>query len=118
LRRALTPAAGRSVPRRPAQGEDECGAGPLIAFAPDRAAVALDDLLADRQPQPAALVFAGAVQPLERLEDTPAVLLGDADAVVAHGEAPDIVRLGLCVDFDHRRGHFAVFQPVADQVLQ
>src|SRR6185295_5268806 len=66
---------------------------------PDAPAVALDDLLHDREPDARAGVIRLVVQPLEHHEDAIAVLRVQADAVVLHGEEPHLVaRLGADVD--------------------
>src|SRR4051812_35790981 len=59
-------------------------AGPPLGD--DRAAVSLDDLAAERQPDPGALIDVAWVQALEDAEDALLVLLIEADAVVGHGE--------------------------------
>ena len=61
---------------------------PGLGLDPDAPAVALDDLLADRQADAGARVLVAAVQPLEDDEDPLDVLRLDADAVVAHREEP------------------------------
>jgi hypothetical protein len=48
--------------------------------------VPLDDLLADREPDPRPRILVTRVQPLEGREDLLGVLLRDADPVVADGE--------------------------------
>src|SRR3989339_233207 len=52
----------------------------------DAAAVALDDLAADRQADAAPLVLAPAVQPLEHAEDPLRIFVLEADAVVREAE--------------------------------
>ena len=59
-----------------------------LGLDPDAPAVALDDLLADRQADAGARVLVPAVQALEDDEDALEVLRVDADAVVAHREDP------------------------------
>src|ERR1041385_4832224 len=76
------------LPDRPLDRQDEPEGAPLPEdrFDPDRAAVQLHELLAERQPEPGALLLpAGrAVHLAEDLEHPPHVLLPDADAAVAH----------------------------------
>src|SRR4029077_16278424 len=55
---------------------------------PDAPAVALDDLLADRQAHAGAAILFASVQPLEDNEDAVVVLRVNPDAVVAHREDP------------------------------
>src|SRR5262245_9677714 len=59
-----------------------------LRFHPDAPAVALDDLLADRQADAGAGVLAAAVQALEHLEQPPGLARVNADAVIPHGELP------------------------------
>src|SRR2546430_1702399 len=68
------------------QREKERGALARLRLDPDAAAVALDDLLADREPDPRARVLVLPVQPLENDEDPLEVLRVDADAVVPHAD--------------------------------
>src|SRR5919198_6218146 len=55
---------------------------------PEASAVALDDLLADRQADPGARVLVATVQPLKQVEHTLAVFGSDADAIIADGAQP------------------------------
>src|SRR3989304_2625161 len=68
--------------------------------APEPPAVQLDELLADRQPEPRAARAARdrVVELLERLEQARQVLLPDADAAVGH---PHVDGLPLGHDTDH-----------------
>jgi hypothetical protein len=79
--------------------------------------VPLDDLLADRQPEPSAAVLSLGVQPLEDHEDALRILWLDTNAVVANAEEP-FISLTLGRDVDARRVGAPVFQRVADQVLE
>jgi hypothetical protein len=69
----------------------------------DGAAVARDDLVGDREPEPAAALVPAArlVDPREPFEDAPGLLGGDAGAVIGDGEHdPDrstVVATGLTV---------------------
>src|ERR1041385_1295100 len=73
-------------------GEEEGGTPAKLGGGPDLAAVALDDALADAQPDPGARVFVAVVQALEHLEDAAAVLGVEADALVGDLEPPPIGR--------------------------
>src|ERR1044071_2564595 len=84
---------------------------------PDRSAMALDDLLADREADAGAGVFPHRVQPLEDHEDALEVLRLDADAVVGDGDLPRIA-LVLGADVDARYAGAAELERVADQVLE
>src|SRR5437588_7050640 len=77
------------------QGDDERGALPRGAAGRDGAAVPLDDLAADGQPNPGALVLPAAVQALERGEDPVQVLFLEADAVVLDGDLAQRARRRL-----------------------
>src|SRR5215813_9125486 len=59
-----------------------------LRFHPDAPAVALDDLLADRQADAGAGVLAAGVQALEHLEQPAGLARVNADAVIPHGELP------------------------------
>ena len=68
--------------------ECERGALALVRLHPDLAAVVGGDVADDRQAETGAagLAAAGPVDPVEALEDALEVALGDADAVVGHGD--------------------------------
>src|SRR5919204_522822 len=61
-------------------------AGLELAVRADRAAVRLDDVLGDREAEPAAAVGTRAISLIEALEDPVEVVAGDAFAGVADGE--------------------------------
>src|ERR1043165_9905826 len=84
---------------------------------PDAAAVALDDFLADGEPDAGARILAHGVQPLEEHEDALEVLRLDADAVVGHRDAP-LARLLRRRDVDARHGAATELERVAHQVLE
>ena len=75
------------------QREVEHAAHTRLGLHPDRAAVLLDDLLRDGQPQAGSFVLLGRVQLLEEEEDGLTVLGSNADAVVADGEVPVVARI-------------------------
>jgi hypothetical protein len=80
--------------------------------------VAFDDFLGDRQADPAALVFAPAVQALKHLEDALRILLLDADPVVRDREY-HLAVLGDRVDPDVRRPVLGMeLERIAEEVLQ
>ena len=84
---------------------------------PNPSTVAIDDPLADGQPDARARILLAAVQALKDQEDAILVLCVDADAVVADGKVPQVAfTLGVDVDFWRRRA--AKLQGVADQVLK
>ena len=70
------------------QGEAKSGALPELRLDRDVAAVPLDDLLADRQPDAGAGELFALVQPLEHAEDPFEILRVDAEAVVLDREHP------------------------------
>src|SRR5262245_58380495 len=84
------------------QGEVDLGALAGRGGEPQAAAVQLDDLLADGQPQAGARVAVAGVGAVEGLQDALEVLGGDADAVVAHDDVPQ-VEVALDADVDVRR---------------
>ena len=59
----------------------------------DAASVALDDLLADGQADPVAVVLLGVVGPVEGLEDLVALGGRDADALVRDGDLDPVAHL-------------------------
>src|SRR5205814_7648600 len=59
-----------------------------LGFDPDAPPVAIDDLLADRQPDSSSRVLGFVVQALEDHEDAFKVLRVDADALVLDAEEP------------------------------
>lgn len=77
----------------------------------------LDDLLADREPDPGARVFVAGVQPLKDLENPLGLPRLDADAVIAHREPP-VSRFALGGDVNPRRRFAAKLERVTDQVLE
>src|SRR5438128_9943273 len=81
------------------QREVERGSRVLTALRPDAAAVELDELLADREPEPgpARAPRDRIVQLLEGLEQAREVLRADADPRVRHLHAHGL-RLGLHAD--------------------
>src|SRR6516225_183334 len=88
-RSCSTPAErGFAKSRHGRQREGEGRAFTLDRSQLDLPAVPLDDLLADGQADARAGVLAASMQALEDDEDALEVLGGDADSVVAHGEAP------------------------------
>src|SRR4029450_13144413 len=97
--------------------EEEAAACSGSGLDPDPPAVALDDLLADREADPGPGVLVASVEALEGREDALGVLEVDPDAVVAHAEDP----LGvLALHADPHLGHglAAELDRVADQVLE
>src|SRR5918994_7954891 len=69
-------------------GEGEHRAAALAAVDADLAALALDDLAADREADPRPLERLAVVQPLEHLEDAIAMARVDPDPVVGDGDPP------------------------------
>ena len=99
LRTALRPR--RPLWTGPGVRDPEAEAAPAarIGLDPDRPAPALDDALADREPDARALVALAGVQPLEHGEDAVPGRLLHADAVVGHGHRPAVAAaLGRDVD--------------------
>src|SRR6185437_8205748 len=92
---------------------------PLIRrrFDRDPAAVALDDFLADREPNSGAGVLLSGVQALEDHEDTVGVLGVDPDSVVPDGDSPpraDALRRNADAD-----GYLVTeLERIADEVLK
>src|SRR5680860_521054 len=76
----------------------------------------LDDLLADREPDPGARVLA-RMEPLEGREDPLHVRALDSDAVVADEEPPSL-RRALCANFHDRWTIDAELDGVVDEVLE
>src|SRR5205823_7417210 len=70
------------------EAEREGGALSRLGLHPDAAAVALHDLLADRQPNARAGILVATMQPLEGDEDALGTRRVDAYAVVAHVDQP------------------------------
>src|SRR5581483_625486 len=70
--------------RGPRQREQEFRTAIRLRFHPDPAAVAMHDLLADREADAAARILAAAVQALKHSENLRLVIRLDADAVVFH----------------------------------
>src|SRR5437660_11390764 len=99
------------------QRERERRALARLGLDPDPAAVALHDLLADREADPGPGIIVLAVQPLEDDEDAVEVLRIDADAVVAHAEQPLAVA-ALGANLDLRTGRSAELERVGDQVQE
>ncbi len=83
-------------------GENEGAAHAGLALQPDLAAHQLHQAPADGQPETGAAVFAGGghVRLGERLEQLAGLLLGHADAGVAHGELQLHLVAGLFEQFD------------------
>src|SRR6266576_2452246 len=116
------PSAPRPVSRRLARlevgdREAEAAAAPLVRLDPDPAMMALDDPLADREPDAAAGVGVAAVQALEYGEDPVGVLRVDPDAVVRDGEARRPT-LALGRQVDPWRPLLDELDCVRDQVLE
>src|SRR3954453_17616925 len=103
-RKALPPPAGASPQIPPAGGPH-----------PDPPAVALDDPLADREPEPGA-GDAVAAQAVEHLEDQLALGGIDADAVVDDGDLPAVVEAPRGDVHDGPRGA-GELDGVRDEVL-
>src|SRR5262245_59379818 len=70
---------------RQRQGKDKLGARSYLAVRGDITAVALDDLLAIREPDAAGLVLRIAVQPRKRPKDLFNIFFFEPDSVVLHG---------------------------------
>src|SRR4051812_36585838 len=87
LRRHRRGVAG-GLDRALGDGEAEGGAVARLRLDPDPAAVALDDLAAERQADAGAGVLVAGVQALEHAEDALVVLGRDADAVVGDADLP------------------------------
>ena len=98
-------------------GQTESGALPGLRFDRDAAAVPLDDLLADGQPDAGAGVLGACVQPLKHAEDPFEVLWFDAQAVVSHREGP--LRAAILGGRDVDLGIRAlVLDGVGDEILE
>ena len=113
------PGPGLDVGRRRRQGEDDPGAAAGVVHRADRAAVQLDDPLADRQPQAGPGPGDVLGDPEEALEDLGVLALRDADPAVGHGDLqpPVGARLGGHVD-PGRPVVRGVLDRVADQVVE
>src|ERR1035437_3423057 len=98
------------------QGEPEGAATPDRRFDPYAAPVALDDPLADREPDAAARIFLPRMQPPEYHKDVVAVFRRDADAMVANVQMPFFL-LAFDAEFDLGWPIAAELDRVADQVL-
>src|SRR5215207_3997593 len=98
--------------------EAEDAAAALARGEADLAALALDDLAADRQPDARALERLAIVQPLEHLEHALAMLRVDSDAVVGDLDAPHPVVHALRRDPEASAPSRAELERVRDQVLQ
>src|SRR5580765_4772087 len=70
------------------QRKEECRALALFRLGPDSAPMAVDDPLADAQPDPGPGILLGVVRALECLEYPILVLHFEADAVVPNGKNP------------------------------
>src|SRR5690349_1220003 len=81
------------LPSREGEAEHGPAAGALVD--PDPPAVALDDLAADGEADPRALVGLAVVQALEHLEDVLALVGRDPDAAVGDGDLAHPVRDAL-----------------------
>src|SRR5947209_6196963 len=113
-----------SFPLAAGQADDERGALPRGAAGCDRSAMPLDNLAADSQPHPGALVFPPAVQAMEGGEDPVQVLFIETDAVVLHGDLAHLfgggaVRQHPALDLQHGGLVRPVkLERVTDEVLQ
>src|SRR3989338_1236112 len=108
-----------SIGLSPRQEHREHAAFARPALGLDRAAATQHDLFADRQAHAAALELAGAVEPLERLEDPLGVGLLEPDAVVLEADLDAAVLETAARDADERRLRLiAEFDRVRDQVLE
>src|SRR5580704_9290446 len=88
---------------------------PLAGAHRDGPAKALDNLSADREAEPDALVAAPRMQPFERLKNSLEVTRVDADAVVGDGKPPKAA-LARHVDLDARAHTLrGIFERVADE---
>src|SRR4051794_28833505 len=84
----------------------------------ERAAVAIDDALGQRQPDPRTFEIFLPVQPLEHLEQLAGVGHVEAEAIVLDG-VDDIAVALHAADADPRRRHAAaVFDGVVDQIVE
>src|ERR1035437_1695493 len=88
-----------------------------LGFDPDSAPMALDNLLADGQPDAGAGIGLARVQALEDLENAFKILRINADAIVPHPEDPAF-RLGPGADVDFGRAFAAELEGVGDQILE
>src|SRR6266545_7297097 len=105
----------RLLHRRNREEERRAFAG--LALDPNAAAVPLDDLFADAQPDARAREFFLSVKPLKNHEDALEILRRDANAIVAHGQFPDRP-LALAADVDLRRRFSVELEGVAHEVLE
>src|SRR6267142_616639 len=99
--------------------EPEAGAGTDRSILDaDASPIALDDPLAEGEPDPAACVLGPGVEALEHAEDPLAVAGLDANAVVGHTEPPLVLRpFRRDGNFrDHPGGH--ELQGVGGEVLE
>src|SRR5205807_960540 len=99
------------------QGEEERGTLVRLRLHPDPAAVAFDDLPADRKPDPGSRILVSRVQPAERFEDPLREAGTDPDPVVPHPQAP-VRPSSFRPDVDDRQFPPVEFHRVADQVLE
>lgn len=102
---------------RSRQREEEGGSALFGRRAPNRAAVAFDDLLAGGEPQPGSFILSSRMQLFERLEYGFATFIGDADAVVGDGKQPPSIVMRDSRHMHLRTLGFTVFQAVADEIL-
>src|SRR3954468_10392922 len=79
--------------------------------------MAIDDFLADREPNARSGILRPAVQPLENHEDAVEILAVYAYPVVLDCERPDIVAL-LCFDMYARRRFAPELQSVSNKILE
>src|SRR4030095_981185 len=100
------------------QGEMKRRAMPGLGLDRDTAAVSLDDLFADGQPDACTLEFLAAMQSLKHAEDPFEVLGLDAEPIVSNGEHP--LRLALSGGRYVYPGNpwALVFDRVPDQILE
>ena len=87
-------------------------------FAPDGAAMALDNLLAGRKTKARSCKYAGSVQTLEGFEDPCVIRRVDTDSVVFYGEQPSFVAIRSRGNTNLWPSNLAILYGVGDEVLQ
>src|SRR5207302_10440739 len=82
------------------QGEPELRAAPLLTLHPDAPAVTVDDLPANKQPQPQSYArparVADAGSPVEALPNALDLTGGDARSLIAHTDTRDLRNAAIC----------------------